>query len=426
MTNKELFQAIHNMDQDQLSSDDLLTFSAILPTLDELKLVQKYAKEEALEFPLAPAERFAVETLDYPGLSQKILSFLFVLQYPIELEEITLKVSKLDAICISLKSSDRFKALLKIILELGNMTNYQYASHSSSYRPWMGNQARALGFRIDGLARLADVKSGDGKWNLMMFLVDMIEKQSPELLDIAEEFQEVGVVKNYDVQAIALQIKNLSTTQDKVSKLEFSDNFHEKLGPILIDATRQVQECSRKFREFISSWTDVMAYLGEDLDDYILPSLDPRPIGQTVKKFAGHLFVALDMFLSAYKAAVAQNRIRNQMNEQKMERKRRAEKERELQELREMRRRAREAESETGSPESQPILNFDDEPSPLTQEPEEMNYDDLLEPNQVDFDDVDEQVPEMLNRLSLLPPVQDYEQYDALQYNEYHEQFEYE
>ena len=80
-----------------------------------------------------------------------------------------------------MQTSNRLKTLLRTVLQLGNLTNYQYGAGSGSYRPWMGKEAKALGFKIDGLARLKDVISADGKWSLMNFLVDMGFLNKPEV-----------------------------------------------------------------------------------------------------------------------------------------------------------------------------------------------------------------------------------------------------
>ncbi|KAI8915617.1 hypothetical protein EDD86DRAFT_196458 [Gorgonomyces haynaldii] len=398
MTTQDVFKAIEVMDRDQMSSDDLITFSALLPTLEEQRVVRQYAKQTP-EHPFAPAERFAIDTLDHPDIQKQLLAFLFAMQYPVELEDLFLQLDKLIQVTHQIKNSEAFKALLKVVLELGNMTNYQYSAHSTSYRPWMGNQARALGFKIDGLARLAEVKSADGKWNLMIFLVDMIERQQPELLSLPQELQDLSIVRSYDIRAIALQLKNIITTHERISTQEFTGIFLQAIKPVIEDAREQLDICTFKFHEFVATWTETIIYLGEDIDDYMVPSLEVKPIVDTTKKLPKHLYVSLDMFLQSYKQAVIANRQRNEDIANRMVRQRKLEHERELRELREMRQKARmlaEQEEEPESPE-------DDIPTHL--QPEHL-----------------EEASQMFKRLSMMPPseMDPDDQIQSYQYQEEH------
>lgn len=178
-----VISAIAQMDDEILSVEDLITYQSLLPTADERSLIKKTTlippKDPSL--PYAPAEAFMIEAVQTKDLSLQVLAFIFKLQLPSESKDIHSKLDDIVCLCRELRSSSHFKKLLKIVLELGNLTNYQYGAGNTSYRPWMGREARAIGFKIDGLARLRDVKSSDGKWSLMTFLVDMIQKNYPEV-----------------------------------------------------------------------------------------------------------------------------------------------------------------------------------------------------------------------------------------------------
>jgi hypothetical protein len=59
--------------------------------------------------------------------------------------------------------------LMRTVLSLGNLTNYQYGRrHVGS-----AGGAGASGFRIESLPKLRDVKSRDGKMTLMNYLVEV-------------------------------------------------------------------------------------------------------------------------------------------------------------------------------------------------------------------------------------------------------------
>ena len=136
------------------------------------------------DLPFAPAEAFLIDVSKIEDLPYQVLAFVFKLQLKFESDELVEKLEIATNLCFELRSSVKLKKLLKLVLELGNLTNYEYGAGNSSFRPWMGNTSRAAGFKIDGLARLRDVKSADGKWSLITFLVDMIHKSYSEVFNI--------------------------------------------------------------------------------------------------------------------------------------------------------------------------------------------------------------------------------------------------
>jgi Formin Homology 2 Domain len=302
LSNEDIFQAVEKMET--LTVDDLLALTGIQPTTSESALARTFSRKQ-LDFPLAPAEAFLVDALRYPDLSSQILAFLFSLQYPIDLGEIFGNLDRLCTVTKLLMTHPSFKALLRTILELGNMTNYEYSAHSTSYRPWMGNQAKAIGFKIDGLAQLADVKSADGKWNLMSFLVEMLYKQSPELLNLAEEFKDISVVAKYDPKTLALNIHSITATLHHLGSTNFDRQFKSRLY-IHLDAARELLSSSKKkFEEFVAIWRDALVYFGEDAEEYNEPSL-----GQVRKdkKPPEHLYTSLNRFFKAYSTCVLELR----------------------------------------------------------------------------------------------------------------------
>lgn len=179
----DILTAVRSLNVNKLSVDDLISLQRLLPTNEERALLAKHSNSKMpdSDLPLGPAEDFLLKVIEERGFPQMIVGFVFMLQYRSELNDLMIKYGKIKDVCLVLKNSERLKILLKTILQLGNLTNYEYGAGSSSYKPWMGKEAKALGFRIDGMARLKDVKSADGKWNLMNFLVDMVEQSKPEV-----------------------------------------------------------------------------------------------------------------------------------------------------------------------------------------------------------------------------------------------------
>ncbi|KAI8849820.1 hypothetical protein BC829DRAFT_416504 [Chytridium lagenaria] len=304
------------------TADDLISIQSLLPTPDERIMLQKQVqKQTANSLPFAPAETFMIEMLDYPDISKCIAGFAFRLQLGPEIEEVGGKIAKMTAICVKLKTSDALKALLRTVLQLGNMTNYEYGAGNASYRPWMGKEARALGFKIEGLARLKDVKSADGKWSLMNFLVDMVTQSKPEVLDFTADFADLKIIRHYDLQELSSQLLAMDAKLTTLRTFQLdpttTHDFTSRLRPFLDQASTMIANLRLDFETFAKSWIDAARYFGEDLEEYrpivYLPNAKLESFDDEVgkrKKAATFLFVSLDVFLRAFEDAVKENRRR--------------------------------------------------------------------------------------------------------------------
>ncbi|KAI9206006.1 uncharacterized protein BJ171DRAFT_580080 [Polychytrium aggregatum] len=371
--------AIRELNEQVLSHDDLTNIQGLLPTNDEKKLLQAYISKpvDPNAPPLGPAEVFMIEICKDADVGQQLSAFVFKLQFTSEHSEIMIKVTKCLETCLRLKQSDRLKVVLKTVLQLGNMTNYQYGAGNSSYRPWMGKEARALGFKIDGLARLKDVKSADGKWSLMNFLVDMVEQSVPEVLDLRLDFKDLHIVRHYDLRDLVMQLLGLESTLETLKTFKYrSPDFQKRLEPFVAQAEPMLQMLRARFIEFSNAWTDAARYFGEEVTDYI-PLLElaklPEPSkggdggGGSSKKLPTHMFITIDMFMQAFDDAVKQNRKRIEEEERRLKREQKALEERAMREkrriekqrqLEEERRLAREWEEEQAEKEAAALASF--------------------------------------------------------------------
>lgn len=313
--NEDIFVKVEKMDS--LTIDDLLTLTGIQPTDEELKSLQKFSGKYRIDPPLGPAESFFMDVSNHPQFRNQVLALLFSLQFPIDLEDVGDKLRRITNITKKMSSDEGLKILLKTILDLGNLTNYEYGAGASSYKPWMGKQARAAGFKIDGLARLADVKSADGKWNLMSFLVENVQKQSPQLLDIADDFQDVKVVSQYDIKIISETINNVIRTLKQIEELHFNDRFKKKLKSKLIKAQGMVTKATSEFYDFAAAWKDAMQYFAEDISEYSQPTLGVTVTG---KKLPIHLYISISTFFEAYQKSVIALRLIQKENDERYQR----------------------------------------------------------------------------------------------------------
>jgi uncharacterized protein (DUF1330 family) len=287
----------------KLTVDDLLALTSIQPNNEELALAIKYEDSSKLLSPLGPAEVFIMDVLMQKQFRNQVLALLFLMQFPIDLASAIGKLDVLITITNRLKSSEDLKILLKTILDLGNLTNYEYSSGAGANKPYMQKQTKAAGFKIDGLARLADVKSADGKWNLMQFLVENIEKQhfTSHLLDINDEFGDLETVCTYDIKDISETVASVQKTLKQIQNLNFKKEFRTKLDDRLLAAKTMVDQSLGLFSEFVKSWKEAIIYFGEDEMEYMVPTLGVIAGGKITPD---SLYVSLFQFFEAYRKSV--------------------------------------------------------------------------------------------------------------------------
>ena len=76
--------------------------------------------------------------------------------------------------------SKKLKKVLEIVLAFGNYMNN-------------GNRSNASGFKINSLNKIIDTKSSvDTKITLLHYMLDVIEKQFPELLNLGEDLKNIN------------------------------------------------------------------------------------------------------------------------------------------------------------------------------------------------------------------------------------------
>jgi hypothetical protein len=183
MTEVDIVSSVIKLNDKALTVDDILSISKMLPSSEEryrLEQFLKMPKPDSL-LPLAPAETFMLETMNHPDFPQYTHVFLYKLNFPKEMEILADRIDQMMSTCASLTTSDHLKILLRTVAKFGKMSVEEFGIENSSYRPWMGKDARMLGFKIDGLARLKDIKSADGNWSLMNILISLVYQTKPEV-----------------------------------------------------------------------------------------------------------------------------------------------------------------------------------------------------------------------------------------------------
>jgi hypothetical protein len=289
MNNQEILEAIIT-DKQALNLDDLVCLKNILPTSSEKEVLQLYNGDPSK---LNAAESFMLSMCKEPNVAWMVDALIFELQFPAEIENIKNRLLSITSLLNELRESPGLKTLLRLVLELGNLANYDYGRVPAHMRI----RGKALGFTMDSLIKLHEVKSVDRKTSLLNYLVSVIEEKCKEILTIPSEFLELSVVKHWDSSALFGEVSALRASLNQIMNIRIRtedsriEEFQEIQKPFLSLAKAKLEKIDAVLSTTKETWKDTAMYLGEDPED----------------KKPEELFIVLDQFFRHFKEAQAQN-----------------------------------------------------------------------------------------------------------------------
>jgi hypothetical protein len=324
ITIDDVFVAVQTLDISLLNYSDIIILKDIRPTEKEIKLISQH-NDINVQPSLGPAESFLVGYCSQQNLDIKLDAFQFILDYADESVDIMAKLEALSSLMSRLMTNEPFKVVLKAILDLGNLANYHYSRDTSL--PWTINQKFARGFKLDTLSKLCMSKSIDGRYNMLMYLIELIYEHEPSTLNFYKEFEELDRVFDYNVKDISRAIMSFQDKCSYIRCLNFTGDFNHTVSAHVKSADFMIQECFKKFEEFTQIWRYTLQYFGEEERDYEIPVLDPSeeelPIwshhksfgDEYTKKPATYIISKLHTFFYDFKKCAIEVQMRQQFSE---------------------------------------------------------------------------------------------------------------
>ncbi|KAM6174990.1 formin-like protein 1 isoform 1-T1 [Erethizon dorsatum] len=161
-------QAIETYDLQALGLDFLELLTRFLPTEYERSLIARFEREQRPLEELSEEDRFMLSFSRIPRLPERMATLTFLGSFPDTAQLLMPQLNAIIAASMSIKSSDKLRQILEIVLAFGNYMN-------SSKR------GVAYGFRLQSLDALLEMKSTDRKQTLLHYLVKVIAEKYPQL-----------------------------------------------------------------------------------------------------------------------------------------------------------------------------------------------------------------------------------------------------
>ena len=132
--------ALLEVRDNQLTVDDLRAISKQLPTTEEITRIKDFGDVSKL----AKADQYFSQIITIPRLAERLDAMVYRRKLELDVEEIRPELNLLRNACRELRSSQRFKEVLKVVLTVGNALN------GSTFR------GGARGFQLEALLKVLD------------------------------------------------------------------------------------------------------------------------------------------------------------------------------------------------------------------------------------------------------------------------------
>uniref|UniRef100_A0A7N6B076 Formin-like 2a n=1 Tax=Anabas testudineus TaxID=64144 RepID=A0A7N6B076_ANATE len=209
-TPEEICKAIQIFDLRTLPVDFVECLMRFQPTENEVKILRQFEKERKPLESLTDEDRFMMQFSKIERLMQKMTIMAFIGNFCESIQMLTPQLHAVIAASVSIKSSQKLKKILEIILALGNYMN-------SSKR------GAVYGFKLQSLDLLLDTKSTDRKLTLLHYIANVVkEKYSQVLWGFPSRVFKVSL------ENVLLDVKELQRGME-LTKREYSMHGHNTM-----------------------------------------------------------------------------------------------------------------------------------------------------------------------------------------------------
>jgi len=262
---EKIVQIIYECDESVLTKDLILELQKFIPTNDEINMIKEnIANKEQM----APAERYLTECSTINFYEDRLKALYTKYFFDEWYDDASSMVTSLKGATNDIKNSKKVKELLNIILLLGNHLN-------------TGRRGNAYGFKLESILKLIDTKANmeNRKYTLLHYLVDLVQKKFPELLNLHEELlniEEGSKITIPDIRQVLTSIrcglKDVETALNKIEKAKelkkeeppFPDKFPPMIQDFYKEAKEHFDKLNKQLDDVEQNYKDLCSQFGED------------------------------------------------------------------------------------------------------------------------------------------------------------------
>ncbi|UJR23120.1 hypothetical protein I4U23_026141 [Adineta vaga] len=243
--------AILKMDSSVINKEGIEKLLTMLPTEDEKNRIIE-AQMANSDLPLGSAEQFLLTLASVVELEARLKLWLFKLDFDnIELE-IAEPLMDLKNGMKNLKENTTLRHILEVLLAVGNFLN----------------GAESIGFQLDYLAKVPEVKDTIQKHSLLFHVCNLVVEKYPDSTDLYSEIGEITRCSKIDFDELELKLSKLENDcraafdyLKAISKHE-TPQIKTKLTEFLSDCAERVCLLRLIHRRVINRFQKFLLWLG--------------------------------------------------------------------------------------------------------------------------------------------------------------------
>lgn len=247
---EEICKAIQTFDLKVLPIDFVECLTRFLPTEAEGKLLRQYERERRPLEDLADEDRFMLHFSKIERLTQRMSIITFIGNFNDNVQLLTPQLNAIIAASASVKSSQKLKKMLEIILALGNYMN-------SSKR------GAVYGFKLQSLDLLLDTKSTDRKLTLLHYIALVVKEKYPEISAFWNELHFIDKAAAVSLENVLLDVKELGRGMDLIRR-ECSLHDHGVLKSFVSANEGRLEKLQKDAKTAEEAFNIVVRYYGEN------------------------------------------------------------------------------------------------------------------------------------------------------------------
>uniref|UniRef100_A0A8C3UM63 Formin like 2 n=1 Tax=Catharus ustulatus TaxID=91951 RepID=A0A8C3UM63_CATUS len=250
-TADEICRAIHVFDLKTLPVDFVECLMRFLPTENEVKVLRLYERERKPLENLSDEDRFMMQFSKIERLMQKMTIMAFIGNFAESIQMLTPQLHAIIAASVSIKSSQKLKKILEIILALGNYMN-------SSKR------GAVYGFKLQSLDLLLETKSTDRKQTLLHYISNVVKDKYQHVALFYNELHYVEKAAAVSLENVLLDVKELQRGLE-LTKREYTMHDHNTMLKDFIQSNegklKKLQDDAKIAQD---AFDDAVKYFGEN------------------------------------------------------------------------------------------------------------------------------------------------------------------
>ncbi|XP_072307711.1 formin-like protein 2 [Eucyclogobius newberryi] len=242
-------RAIQTFDLRSVRVDFVECLMRFLPTEGEVKVLRQYERDRKPLENLSHEDRFMLQFSRLDRLNQKMSIMTFMGNFSDNVLMLTPQLHAMIAASVSIKSSQKLKKILEIILALGNYMN-------SSKR------GAVYGFKLQSLDLLLETKSTDRTQTLLHYISNVVQEKYPTVAPFYNELHYVDKAAAVSLENVLSDVKDLQRGMELTWR-EFSVSHNATLKDFISRNESRLQKLQEDARIAQDAFEDVVKFFGE-------------------------------------------------------------------------------------------------------------------------------------------------------------------